>query len=432
MEERTQLNSWKEIAAYLDVSIRTAQLWEKERGMPVRRLPSDKENASGRVFAYVDELRAWLDSGAVEPLAVGAPPESAVAEPPAPAPRHRTRWVAAGALAALTLVAAYLLLAGASSDREPAGWKVANHTLVVSALDGTELWRRGFDLELDTVAYQRQAIQPQFLDLDGDGDLEVLFVVATADTRQSYRLMAFSAAGEPLWSFTPGGPVRTLTEGFEDTYLIAHAAPLYLGTASARGIAVVSHQIAYYPTQIAVLDAGGRLTAEYWHAGRVGVPNGTLRIADMDGDGWSEIYAGGVSNARNLATLVALDPREMSGASLEDDPDYQFVGLGPGVEIGRVFFPRSPVSLAGAGRYNVVSSVLAGPNFLTAGTLEDVQASAGAGLQYRLSPDLEVLDVTEDDGYRAAILRLPESERPGPSLTATLAAGVVVERPQSP
>src|SRR5439155_22306038 len=34
-----ELSSWKEIAEYLNVSIRTAQAWERSRGMPVHRVP---------------------------------------------------------------------------------------------------------------------------------------------------------------------------------------------------------------------------------------------------------------------------------------------------------------------------------------------------------------------------------------------------------
>jgi hypothetical protein len=35
-----ELHSWKEIVAYLRVTVRTAQIWEVERGLPVRRLPT--------------------------------------------------------------------------------------------------------------------------------------------------------------------------------------------------------------------------------------------------------------------------------------------------------------------------------------------------------------------------------------------------------
>ncbi len=59
LKPKTELNSWKEIAERLDVSVRTAQLWELRRGLPVRRLPG----GPGRVFVRVDELEAWMFGG---------------------------------------------------------------------------------------------------------------------------------------------------------------------------------------------------------------------------------------------------------------------------------------------------------------------------------------------------------------------------------
>ena len=52
------LNSWKEIATFLRVSVRTAHMWEAERGLPVKRLPGRR----GMVWADVAELDAWRES----------------------------------------------------------------------------------------------------------------------------------------------------------------------------------------------------------------------------------------------------------------------------------------------------------------------------------------------------------------------------------
>jgi len=54
---RTRLDSWKEIAQYLRRYERTVQRWELKWGLPVHRLPNAK---SGGVFAYTDELDAWM------------------------------------------------------------------------------------------------------------------------------------------------------------------------------------------------------------------------------------------------------------------------------------------------------------------------------------------------------------------------------------
>jgi Tol biopolymer transport system component len=53
---RDRLDSWKEIAAYLGRGITTAQRWEQDEALPVKRLPHAKK---GSVFAFKSELDAW-------------------------------------------------------------------------------------------------------------------------------------------------------------------------------------------------------------------------------------------------------------------------------------------------------------------------------------------------------------------------------------
>lgn len=53
----TRLDSWKEIAAFFGRDERTVKRWEKERGLPVHRVPG---SAHGTVFAYSGELTRWL------------------------------------------------------------------------------------------------------------------------------------------------------------------------------------------------------------------------------------------------------------------------------------------------------------------------------------------------------------------------------------
>jgi hypothetical protein len=55
------LNSWKEIAAYLAVGVRTAQRWEVLYGMPVHRLPGSCKGA----FALANEIDEWLEAAPV-------------------------------------------------------------------------------------------------------------------------------------------------------------------------------------------------------------------------------------------------------------------------------------------------------------------------------------------------------------------------------
>jgi tetratricopeptide (TPR) repeat protein len=67
----TRLDSWKEIAAFFDRDERTVKRWEKERGLPVHRLPG---KGKGGVFAYARELSDWLGaSGSNAEVSYSAP-----------------------------------------------------------------------------------------------------------------------------------------------------------------------------------------------------------------------------------------------------------------------------------------------------------------------------------------------------------------------
>src|SRR5712664_1760256 len=54
-----RLDSWKEIAAYLNRDVTTVQRWEKREGMPVHRHLHDRK---GSVYAFRAELDAWAGS----------------------------------------------------------------------------------------------------------------------------------------------------------------------------------------------------------------------------------------------------------------------------------------------------------------------------------------------------------------------------------
>src|SRR4029077_3424640 len=58
------LDSWKEIAAYLNRDVTTVQRWEKREGMPVHRHLHDR---IGSVYASRAELDAWMRGRNIRP-----------------------------------------------------------------------------------------------------------------------------------------------------------------------------------------------------------------------------------------------------------------------------------------------------------------------------------------------------------------------------
>ncbi len=103
-----RLDSWKEIAAYLNRDVTTVQRWEKREGMPVHR---HKHDRLGSVYASRTELNAWV-RGRNLPTAQENGTDSALPDSSAPLPRPGTatspiRWrlvlllVTAGAVLAV-------------------------------------------------------------------------------------------------------------------------------------------------------------------------------------------------------------------------------------------------------------------------------------------------------------------------------------------
>jgi tetratricopeptide (TPR) repeat protein len=95
-----RLDSWKEIAAFLQRDVRTVQRWEKHAGLPVHRHADARLRSA---YAYRSELDAWWraqEARQTETLVPSAPPEAFPA-----VPRLVTRRVA--------VVAVVLLIAAA-------------------------------------------------------------------------------------------------------------------------------------------------------------------------------------------------------------------------------------------------------------------------------------------------------------------------------
>ncbi len=375
--EARPLSSWKEIAAHLGVTVRTAQKWELERGLPVRRLPGVR----GRVFSSAEELESWM-------RAPGKPVAPAV-EP------ARSPWWAIS-LAGIVLLVVAAVGGGvywATRAGVPSSWRVAGDSLIVVDERGREVWNKTFGFPLTD--YQQFKALGQDMGwvghLDGDGEPEVLFI-AFPKPKGVGAVHCFSSRGVERWRFVPGASAARFPEDAQPPYEPLNLAVFRVG--GAVRIGVVSVHFQWYASQVALLSGDGALLREYWHSGHIQ----QLSVADFAGTGKPLLYAGGIANGYHRAVLVVLDPERFFGASREDDPKYQLPG-GQGGEEARVLFPRSCINEAKE-TYNYVKSIVATPSELTVGVSEETNGPAT--VMHTFGPD---------GSYRGAGLSSPFAAR---------------------
>lgn len=370
-----ELTSWKQIAAYLGVSVRTAQLWERERGLPVKRMVGER----GRVWATEPEIDAWKKTAALDVPAPGL---------------QRRKWLFAGIVVLVCILAAgaaYVV----SRASTPASFRIHGQFLTVTDHRGRELWTKSFDWPLKPAESYWEDHTIWFGDLDGDQKTEVLFTPGNSEQLKNSPLYCFSEKGKELWRFTPGKAVSTRKESFPATYVVDRFVVAPLGPGNSQTVVVASYQMPYYPSQIACLSPKGELTGEYWHSGHLR----RLAITDIDGDGQQEICAGGVSNSYRSATLVVLDPANLHGASVEEDADFQLLGFSPAREEARVLFYRSCLNREDL-PYNRVDAVWSHENRLVVSVLER-PAPPETTVLYEFGTRLELRNVAPSDYFRA-------------------------------
>src|ERR1051326_8246618 len=164
-EGRTRLTSWKEIATYLGREVRTVIRWEKERGLPVHRVPGGQGRS---VFAFTDELDRWAGSGA---LRRSSPVEQASPSGPAARPR---KWLVAGAIAATTVAVIGVAARVVTAWPQPGVSDLRLGVESVTALaQSRPLWTFQFPHPIPPSPRTQTAIA----DLDGDGRADAIAAI---------------------------------------------------------------------------------------------------------------------------------------------------------------------------------------------------------------------------------------------------------------
>jgi hypothetical protein len=345
MSERpnTRLNSWKEIAEYLEREVRTVSRWEKEFGLPVQRVGGGKGRS---VFAYTADIDEWLARAAPN------------GEPKAPAVDVHPRGIRAFRFEAVprwSVVMVLVVLIGAALlwTRNVAGLNVER----VHVSDGLLTAFSANQQPLWTTAFSDVTVNPPPIpiDLDANGSNEV--VAFNGGIHSSYaapaggaELIALSGSGRNLWNFKPELSLKFGDETYGGPW--PGDAWTAIKTPSGPIFALAVHHYTWWPGVLITLDHSGTVLGEFVNSGWI------TRVASLERGSNPLLLAGGISNSNDAAMLAVLNPMHPDGSSPErPGSTYECRSCSVEKPAGYFVFPRSELNRASVSRYNQVVAI---------------------------------------------------------------------------
>ncbi len=334
---RQRLTSWKEIGGHLGRDVRTVLRWEKDRGLPIHRVPG----ATGRVvFAYTDELDAWAQGAipkTLEPvLDVRLP-----ADPPAPTESEARRRSRIPLVAAAAIIAATGFIA----------WRVGASNVI--AATGSTMRTSGSVVR-------------------GGEILRFSPVGALKKT--------FTFENRPRFTAGPYGPPWGITD-----YRVQSAG-------GKSKVAVTAHHYEWWPSLVTVLDDALNPHGTFVNAGWV------ERVHWVTPD---RLVIGGFSNALDGGMIALLDANALGGQSPSlHGSAFDCTSCSPGGPLRYIVLPRSEVNRVTGSPFNRVVLIVK-RDALVARTIEVPISAAGAAADalYEFTPSLDVVRASYSDRY---------------------------------
>ncbi|MBD3413105.1 MAG: hypothetical protein GF421_01575 [Candidatus Aminicenantes bacterium] len=255
MDDNT-LETWKEIASYLNRRIRTCQRWEQEYGLPVKRyLDSHKS----RVFAHKSEIDQWLLSQKNKTRK-----RKKRFFPQARLPKYTLHL----AVISLCVLLVQLILPKAAQDIH--SFKIQGSRILLLSPDQKNLG--SFNTPYHNFDKSRYVVQKdslgsvfktqrsyQIQDIDQDKSKELLFVVRTLDRKHENRLVCLSHRAREKWSFSAGETHESLSGNHLQNHRILGFHTADINQDGHSEILVVSNNTSLRQGLVTLLNDGGQL-----------------------------------------------------------------------------------------------------------------------------------------------------------------------------
>jgi len=407
-EAGDRLESWKEVARFLNKGVRTVMRWEEELGLPVHRVPGAKR---GRIVASRAEISQWLiGRPELEPTAATGyptPPSSGV-EAPSHRPLPWKRIYLAGALgcSVLLLMLLDLMLKHPTTVNPPVSVRFLADAMQVFGSDGRILWTHRFAGVLYPGAIEgtdlsRLGELVRIADLQGDGGREVIIVapVRSALNSSDYARIevdCFSSAGVLLWSYVPR---QTLRFGRDE---LSQSWNLYdiIISRRERGVAVYAAFIhsKWGNSFVVELDPKtGRDTLRFVNAGTI------HRLNEFHTRQATYLLAAGFNNEFDGGFMAMIDERKPFAASPQTPgTHYECVSCPHGAPDYYFVLPRSELNRLRQVYENPVADLSIDPGRIEIAKRElDARPHEQTQTLYmlRVEPKLEIASLRFDSVY---------------------------------
>jgi hypothetical protein len=382
---RRRLDSWKEIAEFFDRDRTVVARWERERGLSVHRVPGGRK---GRVFAYTDELEAWLQS---------APKEPPVEVEHGRAPRRT--WLISAAVLPLIAGVSGALWAARRAPGHVAAVVYSPDALVAVDDQQREVFRAPFPGRV-FVTEPRPGLgllARRDFDRDGRDDSLVSIPLKLADGSTGAvqdLLNAYRDDGGLLWSQSIDSRPKFGGGDFGPGYQTTAAMPFSYQGATLVAWSETHHM--WWPTILQVLDDRGRVRSRWTHAGVF------FALSFLEHAEGRLLLAGGVSNSRSAGAMIALHLEQANGHGPESEgSEFACTDCAGADRPGRYFvFPPTEMSAAYGVPYSRVYAINA-----TSGGIEvrarqgSLSPGAGVDASYNFDRDFHLAHKGVADDY---------------------------------
>lgn len=417
--EGQRLDSWKEIAAYLGRDRTTVQRWEREKRLPVHRVPGGERRA---VFAYRAQIDAWLEGLGDEESATTYPETGPMVPDPylphasgdsgtsttlGPATRAEARMAALRAwqwsrwawLVAVVCGLTFVLIGFGRGwyDGPIARLGFNGSALVARNAGGAILWSYDFGLPLnpneDDYA-QRVAIVDLGPRRRGDALVTAPLWVPGQSNSSSDALYLLSARGKLRWRHAFDD--RPRFGGHDSGPPWFSSALMVTSNGATPSIWSAAAQAFGAASTLTEIDPDGRTLAQFVNWGHIAV------LSHVHTASGSYILVGGISNQCDCAMLAVLREDHPSGSSPPlPGSAANCENCAEGRPYRYILFPRSELTMLSGAAYSNLRVIHVDGSHVWVGVAETASEKyPGSDWEkYELSEDFVPLSFGISDHY---------------------------------